>query len=394
MQAPALTPLAGRERASTRALPQAVLKAASAAADAVDAEGRFPVEAFDVLRAEGLLGLLAEPQPSLLNAAIHCATLAGACGSAGMILAMHHIQVACLARHAGGSAWHKAFLERVAEGGLLLASSTSEVGIGGNLRASHCALIIDDARFSLTKQASAISYGADADVVLVTARANPDAARGDQVLAVLQRGDFHLEAGERWDAMGMRGTGSGAFILTASGDLAQVAPAPFGEIAGATMAPISHILWGAVWTGIAGDAVQRARAAVRARREPGGELPPGAMILAEAVEKLQMAEARVRVAIDRFDWNQVRQPGFSDVAADNGLKTSVAETCLEVVQSALSVCGFAGYARRGAFSVARHLRDLHSAPLMIANERMRQGAASLLLAQQPRLGLGHDRPGD
>ncbi|CAN5150953.1 acyl-CoA dehydrogenase family protein [soil metagenome] len=396
MQAPALMTLARSGGDARPSFPAAVLSAARDAADAVDVEGRFPVEAFAAARQYGLLGVLAQPgEPSLLRAAVQSSTLAGACGSAGMVLAMHHIQVACLARHAASDPWHAAFLARVAEGGLLLASSTSEVGIGGNLRASHCAVVADGNRFNLVKRASAISYGAEADALLVTARAHADAAPSDQVLVVLQGGDFQLEAGEAWDAMGMRGTGSGAFVLTGGGALSQIVPAPFAEIAGATMAPVSHILWGAVWTGIAGDAVARARAAVRARRKPGSsELPPGALALAEAIEKLQMAEARVRRAIDVFDWTNPRAPGFSEVAADNGLKTSVSETCLEVVQIALSVCGFAGYARQGPFSVSRHLRDLHSAPLMIANERMRDGAARLLLAQQPRLGLDDDRFAD
>lgn len=346
------------------------------------------------MREHGGLGRLAESSPSLLAAAVDCSRLAGACGNAGMVLAMHHIQVACLARHATGAPWHDAFLSRVAEGKLLLASSTSEVGVGGNLRASLCAVEREGERFTLTKQASALSYGSDADVILATARAHPDAAQGEQVLVVLDRGDFDLEPGSAWDAMGMRGTGSGAFVLNGRGRTEQIAPVPFGEIAATTMAPISHILWGAVWTGIAGDAVGRARALLRARREPGGnEVPIGAVRLAEAVEKLQMAEARVRAAIDAFDWADTRQPSFAAVAADNGLKTSVSETCLAVAQIALSVCGFEGYARRGPYSVARHVRDLHSAPLMIANSRMRQGAAQLLLAQKPRLGLDLDAYG-
>lgn len=374
-----------RQRAE--GLHPAILEAARQAADSVDAAARFPSEAFAALREHGGLGRLAEPGASLLAAAIDCSRLAGACGSAGMILAMHHIQVACLARHAAQAPWHAAFLNRIAQGQLLLASSTSEVGVGGNLRASLCAVERDGERFTLTKQASALSYGADADVILATARSHAEAAQGDQVLIVFDRGDFTLEAGKAWDAMGMRGTGSGAFVLTGRGGLAQIAPVPFGEIAATTMAPLSHILWGAVWTGIAGDAVTRARTLVRARREPGAEVPPGALVLAEAVEKLQLAEARVRKAIDDFDWASVRQPGFAEVAADNGLKTSVSETCLEVARIALSVCGFEGYARQGPHSVSRHLRDLHSAPLMIANGRMRQGAAQLLLAQQPRLGL-------
>jgi acyl-CoA dehydrogenase len=393
MQAPVLTKRASGG-AVGRGLPQAVVNAARAAADEVDAQGRFPAEAMAALRQHGGLGLLAGEDASLLTAAVQCSQLAAACGSAGMILAMHHIQVACLARHAAGAPWHDDFLRRIAEGRLLLASSTSEVGVGGNLRTSLCAVEREGDQFVLTKEASAISYGADADVILVTARDHADAAPGEQVLVVLDCGDFELDAGPVWDSMGMRGTGSGAFVLKARGDIAQIAPAPFGEIASTTMAPVSHILWGAVWTGIAGDAVNRARASVRAKREPGaGDASPGAVRLAEAVEKLQMAEARVRMAIDAFDWAGVRQPGFAEVAADNGLKTSVSETCLEVAQIALSVCGFEGYARQGPYSVSRHLRDLHSAPLMIANARMRQGAARMLLAQQPRLGLDPDGHG-
>ncbi|PTS88577.1 acyl-CoA dehydrogenase [Caulobacter sp. HMWF009] len=396
MQAPALKTLADTGTSGWTPLSPQVLEAARTAAASVDSEGRFPVEAFEALRAHGALGVLADPaETSLARVAADCYALAGACSSAGMILAMHHIQVACLARHAAGAPWHDAFLRRIIDQQLLLASSTSEVGIGGNLRSSLCAVVSGGGRFSVVKQASAISYAADADVILVTARAHPEASAGDQSLVVLEGDDFQLEAGEAWDAMGMRGTGSGAFVLTGAGETAQVVPVPFGEIAGTTMAPVSHILWGAVWTGIAADAVARARACVRSRRKAGStELPAGALRLAEAVEKLQMAEARVRTAIAAFDWKTVRSPDFAEVAADNNLKTSVGETCLEVAQIALSICGFAGYARQGPYSVARHVRDLHSAPIMIANERMREGAAQLLLAQKPRLGLFHDRAAD
>jgi acyl-CoA dehydrogenase len=396
MQAPALKTLADTGTSGWTPLSPQVLEAARTAAASVDSEGRFPVEAFEALRAHGALGVLADPaETSLARVAADCYALAGACSSAGMVLAMHHIQVACLARHAAGAPWHDAFLRRIVEQQLLLASSTSEVGIGGNLRSSLCAVVSGGGRFSVVKQASAISYAADADVILVTARAHPEASAGDQSLVVLEGDDFQLEAGEAWDSMGMRGTGSGAFVLTGAGTTDQVVPVPFGEIAGTTMAPVSHILWGAVWTGIAADAVARARACVRSRRKVGStELPAGALRLAEAVEKLQMAEARVRAAIAAFDWKTVNTPDFAEVAADNNLKTSVGETCLEVAQIALSICGFAGYARQGPYSVARHVRDLHSAPIMIANERMREGAAQLLLAQKPRLGLYHDLAAD
>jgi len=374
-------------------MPDEVLKAARDAAADVDHDGRFPAESFWALRDFGMLGALIPTScggqgATLARVAADCQSLGAACSTSGMVLAMHHVQVACLARHALGAPWHTAFMRRVASNQLLLASSTSEVDIGGALRTSSCAIEQHRTWFSVMKRASAISYAKDADAILVTARADPDAASSDQVLVVLERKQFTLEPQNEWDAMGMRGTGTGAFILTGKGGVEQIFATPFADVAASTMVPISHILWSAVWTGIAGDAVARARAFLR-KKPPAadGSLPHGAVALAEAVEQLQLAESRIKMAIAAFDWRTPTTPSFAAAAADNGLKTGVSEVCLAVTQQAMAVCGFAGFARKGPFSVSRHLRDLHSAPLMIANSRMRESAARLLLAQKPLLGL-------
>lgn len=377
-------------------LPSEILEIARATAETVDAEGRFPSEALAALKAHGLLGFLVPtvlggPGGSLADAAVHCQALGAACGSSAMILAMHHIQVASLVRHSAANGWHADFLRHVHREQLLLASVTSEEGIGGGIRTSSCAIDREGDQFNLIKRGTAVSYGAAADALLVTARAHAGAQSGDQVLVVIDRSGLALERTSVWDAMGMRGTGTEAFVVTGRGSISQILPAPFAEIAAATMAPVSHILWCAVWTGIAGDAVNRAWNFLRARRKPGEtELPQGALILAEAVEVLQMAEARLRTAISRFEWDINAAPSFAGAAFDNGLKTSVSEACLQVAREAMTVCGFVGYARSGEFSVARHVRDLTSAPLMIANSRMREGAARLLLAQRPHIGLGSD----
>ncbi len=374
-------------------MPQGVLDIARQASAAVDEEGRFPAETFAALREHGLLGLLVPaahdgPGGDLRQAAQHCQALSAACGSSGMILAMHHIQVACLVRHSAANGWHADFLRRVNAEQLLLASVTSEEGIGGGMRTSNCAIARDGDRFTLTKSGTAVSYGASADALLVTSRAHEGATQNDQVMTVIDKPGLTLERRSAWDAMGMRGTGTEAFLVTGRGDTAQVLPAPFAEIAAATMTPVSHILWAAIWTGIAGDAVARARAFLRAKRKPGDtDLPHGALVLAEAVEQLQMAEARLRAALDRFDWQTPVAPSFAGAAYDNGLKTAVAEACLHVARECMTVCGFAGFARTGDFSVSRHVRDLTSAPLMIGNSRMREASARLLMAQRPELGL-------
>ena len=375
-------------------LPAAVLETARATAEIVDAEGRFPSETFAAIKAHGLLSflipaVLGGPGGTLAEAALHCQALAAACGSSAMILAMHHIQIASLVRHSAANGWHADFLRHIHNEQLLLASVTSEEGIGGSIRTSSCAIDRDGDQFTVTKRGTAVSYGAAADALMLTARAHVGAQTGDQVMVVIDRSGLALERTSVWDAMGMRGTGTEAFLVNGRGSISQILPAPFAEIAASTMTPVSHILWSAVWTGIAGDAVNRAWSFLRARRKPGEtELPQGALILAEAVEVLQMAEARLRSALSRFEWDYNAAPSFAGAAFDNGLKTSVSEACLQVARQAMTVCGFVGYARSGEFSVARHVRDLTSAPLMIANSRMREGAARLLLAQRPHVGLG------
>jgi acyl-CoA dehydrogenase len=379
------------EFAALEAAARAAAEVASVHADDVDRSARFPSESVDALRAQGLLGAMV-PQAfgghgaSLRCIAQICKTLGEACSTTAMVYAMHQIQVACLLEHAPSDAWHRHLLERLTGEQLLLASATSEDTVGGNLRNSACSVQPEGAQFSLEKLASTISYGAYADGILVTARRNADAPASDQVLITVLKSDYELERRSGWDSLGMRGTCSEAFKLVARGGIEQVLPTPFAEIADHTMLPVSHVLWAAVWIGIASNAVDRAKQffRVQARSKPG-TLPPGGTRLAEAVGMLQLMHARLTMALDSYA--QARQSeSLSETmafASDmNLLKTSVSTTALAVVGQVLMICGMAGYKNGTPFSVGRHLRDLHSAPLMINNDRIAANTASLLLAQR------------
>jgi acyl-CoA dehydrogenase len=46
------------------------------------------------------------------------------------------------------------------------------------------------------------------------------------------------------------------------------------------------------------------------------------------------------------------------------------------------VTGIAGYRNDGPFSVGRHLRDVLSAPLMVANDRILANTAGLVVASR------------
>jgi acyl-CoA dehydrogenase len=316
-----------------------------------------------------------------------CYALGRACGSSGMIFAMHQIMVSILRRHARDSAFHRRLMRRLADEQLLLASSTTDGAGGGDLRASACAVAAADEHIALTKNAAVMSYGAEADAILTTARRSPDAAPSDQVLVAVMKGDYRLERTMEWDAMGMRGTRSAGFVLEAKGQVEQVLPVAYQTIHLQSMMPIAHLTWSGVWAGIAAGAVGRARAFLRnaARRSANGgspQLPPGAAHLTHATASLRSLRAMIAAELARFERladnaDEIERLDFQ--SSMNLLKVNASEMAGKTVMSALQACGLSGYRNDGEFSVSRHLRDILSAPIMINNDRILANAANASL---------------
>lgn len=375
---------------------RAASRIAAEHADTVDRENRIPVETLGALRREGFLSLLVPgslggQQRPLAQIASTCHALAQACGSSGMIYAMHQIQVACIVAHGMKSDWHRALLARLAQEQLLLGSVTSEVGTGGNIHASVCSLGTAGERVTVEKNATTISYGTASDGLLITTRRDAESAASDQVMVVAMRDDYTLERTSAWDALGMRGTCSEGFRVHAATLAEQVLPVPFADIASQTMLPVSHLLWSSVWLGIASDAVSRARAYLRQQARSGkGTLSPGSHRLARGVGLLQLLQARLAKTLKDYEdtyADGARPLPLGFTAEMNNLKTSVSDLCLEVVQHALMVCGINGYKNGSEFSLGRHIRDLLSAPIMINNDRMLESTGNLLLMQKPAFGV-------
>jgi acyl-CoA dehydrogenase len=246
-------------------------------------------------------------------------------------------------------------------------------------------------RFRLEKHATVISYGADADGILVTARRTPASPASDQVIVAVLKDDCRLEETVGWDTLGMRGTCSMGYRLFADAGAEQILPLPYADISARTMLPTTHILWASMWLGIATDAVSRARAFVRseARKRPGST-PPGALRVAEATTWLNQMRAGIVGAIRQYEEAQGepdRLTSMSFAIAMNTLKVASAQTLVRIVEQALLVCGLNGYRNDSEYSVARHLRDAHSAPLMISNDRILGNTANLLLVHKENTGL-------
>lgn len=361
-------------------------------ADDVDLNARFPHESFAALREERLLAALIPSEYGGLGAGLDevaegITELGRACASTAMIFAMHQIQVSCLVRH-GRNETLRDYLRQVASDQLLLASATTEIGIGGNVRSSSCAVERDGSGFRLEKVAPVISYGEHADAVLATARRTPDSPSNDQSLVVCTPPGLALEAISGWDTLGFRGTCSLGFRLTATGDAEYILDDPYGDISSQTMLPVSHIVWTSLWLGIALAAADKARRYVQgeARKTPG-TTPPGALRLAEMATVLQQFTESVHGLTRRYleiadDSDATTAISFA--VSMNALKVSASTLVVDIVGRAMLICGISGYKHDSQHSITRLLRDAYGAALMVNNDRINTNNAQLLLVQRDR----------
>jgi acyl-CoA dehydrogenase len=360
-------------------------------ADDVDARARFPHEVIAALRDVRAFSALVPKDLggsglSMRELGVLVSTLAQVCGSSAMVLAMHYNQLGCIARHHGGSPFFLQFLRDLVQQQWLIASITSEVGTFGDTRSSVCAVQHEGGRFTLAKEATTGSYCAHADVIVVTARRDAEAGASDQVLVLLREGDYKLQQTTTWDTMGMRGTVSPGFKLSSSAPVEQIMPVPFGDIAAQSMVPYSHILWSALWWGIAAGAQGKAATYVRgvARKNPGST-PPTAVGLAELAVEVQTMRHHWQGLADEFDalvsagTDADDLPKIGWALKMNSLKTACSDAAPRIVHGALQIVGILGYKNDSPFAMGRAYRDALSASLMISNERIAAKSAAMLL---------------
>ena len=359
-------------------------------ADDVDRSARFPVETIDALREQRVLSAFVPTEYGgggvcLETLAKCCLDLGRYCGASAMVFAMHQIQVVTIVRHLQRDPWFEQYLSKLASEQRLIASVTSEIGTGGDMGRSIAALTPADGVLTFEKQAPTVSYGAYADDLFTTLRRAPDAEPGDQVVVLTDKEQTTLELTGTWDVLGMRGTCSPGYVVRGTLPAEQMLSTPFARVAAESMVPVSHILWSHLWLGISEDAFDRARAFVRAaaKRKPGEQLPV-ALRLSRLMSELSMLRAEVDSGLRDFlaASSGPERERLSTMAAAlrfNNLKLAASEHSADICRGALDVCGIMGFKNDTPFSVGRHLRDTMSAVLMIANERIHQTNAGLLL---------------
>jgi len=362
--------------------------AAAADADGVDRDARFPHKAFDVAREQKLLGVMIPVEFGGFGASIYdvtdiCYTLGRACASTAMIYAMHQTKVACVVRHGHGIPWMETMMRRVARDQWLLASSTTEGQNGGNIRASAAAVDVAGDTVSLLRDATVISYGAEADGLVTIARRATDAAASDQVLLALAKDDYSLKRTLGWETLGMRGTCSTGFELKVDCPSDRVFPEAYDKIHAQTMTPFAHLCWSSAWAGIAAAAVTRAQAFIRkAARSSGGQMPPAAAHFTAAKMSLAKLRALIAANIEAFARAEHDERALGSLDFQSSitlLKVQASELAVETVMHAMRTAGLSGYRNDGEFTMGRHLRDVLSSPIMINNDRILANAATSTL---------------
>jgi len=355
----------------------------------VDSKARFPCESFEAIKTLKLMSAYApvEYGGMALNIAQIsklCEVMARYCASTAMIYSMHQIQVACIIHHSLDTRYYQDYVRLLVKEQRLIASATTEIGTGGDLLSSFCAVEAVDGKFKISKKAPVISYGEAADDLILTARKNSEAPQSDQVHILLNKKQYKLTPISEWDTLGFRGTCSSGFDIEAEGTIDQICPIPFPEVLSQSMHPFAHITWAALWTGICIDAVNKARISVKRAVKNNPNLPAIPSIrLAEVDKRLFVMRNNVTAAI--IDYTRLLEIGDSNAFTNfgfaikiNNLKIESSELLIEIVGKAMMICGIGSYRNDSPASLCRHIRDAYGASLMVNNDRIMMHNATLV----------------
>jgi acyl-CoA dehydrogenase len=349
----------------------------------VDATASFPLRGMTALRESGLLGLLI-PSPfggygsSLETFVAVAEELSAACLSTGLIWAMHSQQAVVLAQ-AATPALQERLLPRVAQGEVYLASVTSERGKGGHLLTATQPLTTSSAGLDVVRDAPVVTGGAVADGFVITMRSAPEAAPTSVSLVYVDRSQAEVVISGGWDPLGMRATQSLGLHITAQIPADQLVggSGQFSSFALHPFITVGHIGWAACWLGAARgvfrEFIRMLRSPQQRKRFAFGEDLFGVRL------------ARVRLALDTVgafltrvvqEAAEIDRTGGDPAAPAfqlhvNGLKVVASETLFDAVSQLMELSGLGnGYLRNEAFPLERVFRDLRSASMNYANDRL------------------------
>lgn len=330
----------------------------------LDRDGGFPAENYERMEETGYLrgpvprelGGLGADLPEVATAQ---RALGWGCASTALMVNMHVFQVGAAAQgwHASGA--NEAPLRRVAEDGIVLASTGAEAIVAGAWDTPTTAEPDGD-EYVITGHKYFCSQADLMDLVRINAR---DTATGEILVVAMPAAAPGVRVEHTWDTLGMRGTASHDLVLdgvrvpASAVGVRLPASAPAWDPRFATV--IRWFLAGAsgVYLGIADRARELALESVGTGRNSAHRDPALTQAL---VGQMELAHFR---AASAFECGLGRVVGTADPVASMVesllLKDSVFGDAAEVVDLAVQLAGGQAYFRRSVLD--RLVRDVRAA---------------------------------
>ena len=330
----------------------------------VDRQGTFPERGVRALAAAGLLGAVSAPEVGGLGlgfrgAATIVGRLAQECGSTAMVACMHYCGTAVL------EALGPREVRRAAASGAHLSTlAFSEAGSRSHFWAPVSTATADNGHISLNARKSWVTSASKASAYVWSSQP-VQAAAGLSTLWLVPSQTFGIQVQGSFDGLGLRGNDSSPV----SADGVRVPPsAMLGEdgkgfdVMMSAVLPMFNVLNAACSIGLMESAVQRTT-----QHASGARYAHLGSALAD-LPTIRNYIARMRVKTDLAR----TLLGDTIVALESGradamlrvlsCKAAAGEASIEVVETAMRVCG--GAAFRKDLALERYFRDAHAAGVM------------------------------
>jgi acyl-CoA dehydrogenase len=366
----------------------------------VDSYARFPREGLQALRQTPLMGLMVPLEyggmgGSMVDLVKVSAALAAGCPVAAFLWAMHCQQADVFARHAAPDLAARV-LHRIAKGEIYLGSVTTEPGSGGRLLTSESPAHQLGDRLEFERSAPIVSGARHADAFLITLRSSQDAPRSSVTLIYAERADVEVAESHTWEMLGMRGTENISASLRGTVPVDQIVgeEGGFATIAVESMIPAGHIGWAACWISSARAAFERLVRELRKRATNAGDasFDLKAIRLARIRMTLDVVETYLMSVASEVDAARVAGVSLQGAATQihlNTLKVMASEMAYDAANQMIELGGFEhGYAR-GTARLGQLLRDLRSASINYANDRLLAATGRLVLLDPASVASWH-----
>lgn len=329
----------------------------------VDRDGVFPSVSMDALASAGLLGLISDREIGGMGhgpgaAALAVLRIARECGSTGMVLAMHYAGTAVIEKYGA-----EGTRRDVAAGRHLSTLAFSEAGSRSHFWAPTGTATAVGGHVRLDADKSWITSAGHAAAYVWSSR--PVSADGPSTLWLVPADAPGLSTPRPYDGLGLRGNDSRP--VTAHGvaiEESQRLGADGGGFAimMGTVLPYFNLMNAAFSVGLMEAATTRACAHVSRTRYAHmdsslADLPTIRAYVARMRVRTDMAHALLSDAIDAVSAS--RDDAMLRVLE---CKAAAGESALDVLQTAMRVCGGAAY--RKDVGVERYFRDAQAASVM------------------------------